>query len=50
MLSSKANHVAMYPLRVPDDIKTRWKEEAKKRRMSLNQFIILMVEERLEIK
>ena len=34
-----------YPLRVPNEIKDRWKEKAKKKRMSLNQWIILMVEE-----
>ena len=47
---SSTHLLPTYPLRVPDEIKERWKEEAKKRRMSLNQFIILMVEERLEAK
>lgn len=42
---ASTNLVPMYPLRVPDEIKERWKEKAKRKRMSLNQWIILMVEE-----
>lgn len=37
-------------LRIPEDIKDKIKEAAKKKRMSVNQFMILIAEKELGIK